>query len=83
MTRKQAIDKHCKECIYDEGAIGSGSWRKQVSDCTSYTCNLYNYRPLDSINRAHKTRDKIAGFTPEELEVYERKGVALKERFKD
>lgn len=42
--RKQ-IDLMCKQCIYD-GSGGSGSWRQQVTDCTSPSCALYNLRPL-------------------------------------
>jgi len=42
--RKQ-IDLMCKRCIYD-GSGGSGSWRQQVTDCTSSSCELYNLRPL-------------------------------------
>ena len=37
-----AINKMCKECIYDSG---NGSWRKQVEKCSSYKCPLYIYRP--------------------------------------
>ena len=43
--RKAAIDAKCCECIYDPISIGHGSWRKQVEDCTSRNCPLYEYRP--------------------------------------
>jgi len=43
--RAAAINAMCCECIYDPDALGCGSWRKQVEDCTSPKCPLYNYRP--------------------------------------
>lgn len=46
--RKAAIDAMCCNCIYDPIVAGHGSWRKQVEDCTSYTCPLYTYRPVSS-----------------------------------
>jgi hypothetical protein len=38
----KAIDKMCKECIYDPG---NGSWREQVERCPSPKCPLYTHRP--------------------------------------
>ena len=43
--RAAAINAMCCECIYDPDALGCGSWRKQVEDCTSKNCPLYKYRP--------------------------------------
>lgn len=43
--RAGAINAMCAMCIYDPDALGCGSWRKQVEDCTSTTCPLYAYRP--------------------------------------
>ena len=41
---KKAVVEKCKECIYDP--LGSnGTWRKQVDNCTSYSCPLYPVRP--------------------------------------
>ena len=51
MSRKQAIDQMCKQCIYD-GSAGGGSWRKQAEDCpsdgikTKHICPLWDYRPV-------------------------------------
>jgi len=39
-----AINRKCREFIYDPNN-GDGSWRKQVSACTSKTCPLYSVRP--------------------------------------
>jgi len=44
--RAAAVNAKCCECIYDPEVMGCGSWRKQVEDCTSYTCPLYPYRPV-------------------------------------
>jgi hypothetical protein len=38
----KAIEKMCKECIYDPG---NGSWREQVEECPSFKCPLYTHRP--------------------------------------
>ena len=43
--RAAAINAMCVNCIYDPDAVGCGSWRKQVEDCTATNCPLYNYRP--------------------------------------
>ncbi len=41
---REAIDAKCRECIYDpEG--GAGTWRAQVTACTSRTCPLFAVRP--------------------------------------
>ena len=37
------INAKCKECVYDSGS--PGTWRKQVENCTSYGCPLYDIRP--------------------------------------
>ncbi len=44
MTRQQAINEHCKSCIYDANS-GLGNWRQQTSACTCTQCHLYHYRP--------------------------------------
>ena len=43
MTRQQAINEKCRECIYDEFA--DGTWRMQVEACELTACALYPYRP--------------------------------------
>lgn len=42
--RAAAINAMCCMCIYDP--MDSGSWRKQVEECTSYDCPLFEYRPV-------------------------------------
>lgn len=44
-SRSKAIDRHCKDCIYDPIG-GAGTWREQVKNCTNQSCALFNFRPL-------------------------------------
>ena len=37
------INANCKDCIYDSSE--SGTWRKQVGNCTVTACSLYLVRP--------------------------------------
>lgn len=41
---RQAINSMCRYCLYDPIA-GGGSWREQVTSCTSGSCPLFNVRP--------------------------------------
>ena len=45
VSRKQAVDDHCKSCIYDPKA--GGTWLQQVTDCTAGEegCELFCVRP--------------------------------------
>jgi len=49
--RAAAIHAMCVSCIYDPDALGCGSWRKQVEDCTSTECPLYKFRPVTTGNK--------------------------------
>ena len=40
---RKCIDEACKACIFDKGA--PGTWRQQVTVCTSFDCPLYPVRP--------------------------------------
>ena len=42
---RTAINEKCKECIYDPDR-GIGTWRQQVTACTSRSCPLYPVRPV-------------------------------------
>lgn len=44
LTRKQAIELNCKNCIYDPGV--EGTWRQQTTECTETNCALYRFRPV-------------------------------------
>ena len=43
--RAAAITRMCIQCIYDPDAMGTGTWRQQVANCTATKCGLYKYRP--------------------------------------
>lgn len=41
---RSAIDAMCRACIYDPGS-GNGTWREQVTACSSSSCPLHLVRP--------------------------------------
>ena len=43
MSLRKAINKNCKNCVYDK--IAAGTWRQQVSLCGVKSCALYDVRP--------------------------------------
>jgi hypothetical protein len=45
LTRQQAINAKCKDCIYDP-LSGHGTWREQVALCASISCPLWPHRPF-------------------------------------
>ena len=51
MTRQEAIDAKCKECIYDPDE--HGTLRQQVRACDIDTCALHQYRPMPYKPRNH------------------------------
>jgi hypothetical protein len=48
MTRQQAIDAKCKDCIWDD--LADGTWRMQVEQCELTDCALHPYRPKSRSN---------------------------------
>lgn len=50
LTRQQAINANCKDCLYDKAE--QGTWRMQVEACTIKTCPFYSYRPLPNLSNA-------------------------------
>ena len=52
MTRQQAINAKCKDCIFDEYA--EGTWRMQVEQCELTGCALHPYRPKSRSNAPSK-----------------------------
>ncbi len=52
MTRQQAINAKCKDCIYDD--MADGTWRMQVEQCELTACALYPYRPKSRSNVASR-----------------------------
>ena len=53
MTRQQAINAKCKECIYDD--MAEGTWRMQVEQCELTACSLHPYRPKSRSNTSSKS----------------------------
>jgi len=43
MSLRKAVNGKCKDCIYDDAA--AGTWRQQVTLCSSLDCPLYEVRP--------------------------------------
>lgn len=46
LSRKQAIDAHCRDCIYDPA--NGGTWRQQVTLCSCRDCDLWPWRPVSA-----------------------------------
>ena len=53
MTRQQAINAKCKDCIYDD--LADGTWRMQVQECQLTACALHPYRPKSRSNTPSKS----------------------------
>ena len=49
MTRQQAIEAKCKDCIYDP--CEEGTWRQQAERCELMNCALWLYRPKSRSKR--------------------------------
>jgi len=43
MSLRIAVNNKCKDCIYDDLAMGT--WLQQVTLCSSSNCPLYGVRP--------------------------------------
>ena len=46
LTRKQAIEAHCRSCVYDPS--NAGTWRQQVTLCACRDCFLWEWRPVSN-----------------------------------
>lgn len=44
LSLRQAVNAHCRACIYDP--LAAGAWREQVAACTSSPCALFDVRPV-------------------------------------
>ena len=69
LTRQQAIDAKCRDCIYDSES-GLGTWKAQTEGCTSQDCPLYPYRPITSTTKKRLQEERLAVMTTEELRSY-------------
>lgn len=65
---QQAINAHCKGCIYD--SLQPGTWRQQVENCTVTKCELYTYRPI-----TEKTTSEIKQAKFDSLDIQEQQRI--------
>jgi hypothetical protein len=66
-----AIKNKCFDCLYDDEA--SGTKHDQTTNCPHITCELYEFRPLNSKVKAIVKEEKISKMTPEQLVKYKAK----------
>ena len=78
LTRQQAINEKCKDCIYD--SLAGGTWREQTTACASEDCALWEYRPLDAKTKTAMREEKLTNMTDEEREAYIQKGLEAAKR---
>lgn len=58
VSRADAIDRKCRDCIHDP--VAAGTWREQVAACTSSDCALYFIRPTPAGLRKRGEIDPVA-----------------------
>ena len=75
MTRQQAIDAKCRECIYDEYA--DGTWRMQVEQCELTACALHPYRPKSRSKAPSKAGSAAVQLHYEGISVQVRQGARV------
>ncbi len=57
LTRQQAINANCRDCICDTAV--PGTWKMQVEACTITKCALYPYRPVsESLRERPQSRNE-------------------------
>jgi hypothetical protein len=76
INRKEAIDAHCKGCIYDSQV--KGRWRAQVEACEMNDCPLYEFRPK-TISTANKESLNEANLNEIETKLSQDLSKAIKE----
>jgi hypothetical protein len=85
-NRKEAIDAHCKGCIYDSQV--EGRWRAQVEACEISTCPLYEFRPKTistgikerfNETKLNESEEKLSQDMPKEVNGLE-PSILLKEK---
>ena len=78
LTRKQAMDKYCFDCGWDSN--DKGTKHQQIESCQDVSCALHEYRPITQKTKDSIKAERIANFTPKELDAYKRKGELFKSR---
>lgn len=69
MSLRKAINLKCRECIYDP--MAEGTWRQQISACTSPDCPLYPHRPTSQGYAANRANSVDFGAKLDGLQVLE------------
>lgn len=69
-TPLRAIHNHCFSCVVDSQA-GNGTKHEQTEACTSYKCNLYEFRPITLAEKSRRNDEKLKGMSTVELATYE------------
>ena len=57
LTRQQAINQNCKDCIWDQKA--PGTWKQQVEACEIASCPFYPYRPKSDAGARESTKKGV------------------------
>jgi hypothetical protein len=68
LTVRQAINKNCKECIYDPQ--DKGTWIEQVEACTITICPFYEHRKLTGKTKAILKEKHLAALPQTERDLY-------------
>ncbi len=71
LTRKQAMDAFCTECIYDSEGEGNGTKQQQIEDCTSPNCPLFEYRIVTKTTRDKRKKAAYEALSDEEKAKYD------------
>ena len=78
LSLKKAVEKHCRDCIYD--SCSPGTWVAQVEACTAPDCALYEHRPLTQATKDRLRQERYEKMTPEERENADRKAEQARDR---
>jgi len=79
LTRQQAINAFCRDCIVDNKDVGT--WRTQVEGCEMTDCPLYEYRPITTTTRKANIQLIESMGSAKQKEALERKRKVALESF--
>jgi len=80
-TPLKAIHQHCYTCIVDD-RHGNGTKREQTTNCTSHQCKLFQFRPVNTAEKALRNAEKLRTMSTAELIVYEANRAAKAKKLK-
>ncbi len=82
LTRKQAIDEKCRDCIYDSS--NGGTSLSQIENCTmEKSCALWIFRPVTLKLRNERKAEKYKLMSDSEKAAYDKKVSLAKKRFSE